>query len=280
MAPARTWQQRLLVWFRVAGRDLPWRRTMDAYAITISELMLQQTQVSRVVEKYTEWLHLFPTWEALAAASQAEVLRAWSGLGYNRRALNVHRLAKAVVAQGGLPRTVQGLVALPGIGPYTARALVAFAWRGRAAPVDVNIARILQRVTGYRAEGRDLQELADRQLPRNAWAYNHAMMDLGATICTARNPRCATCPLQTVCASAFAVGDDRPTKKQATFKGSDRQLRGQLLRLLTKNSILRRNEIGKLTPDFSAARVDAALAALEREGFLQSSAKGWYTAPV
>lgn len=242
--------------------------------------MLQQTQVSRVIEKYEAWLKLFPTWESLAAASQVEVLRAWSGLGYNRRALNVHRLAKEVVARGGLPRTVEELVQLPGIGPYTARAIVAFAWRQQVAPVDVNIARILQRLTGTVVTGSALQHLADQSLPPDAWSYNHAMMDLGATVCTAYTPQCGVCPLREMCASAGKVPDDRPTKKQATFAGSDRQLRGHLLRLLTHNSILRRNEIGVCTPNFTAQRIDAALAALQAEGFLQSSPKGWYTARV
>ncbi len=164
----------LLAWFERDGRDLPWRGTRDPYAVLVSEVMLQQTQVERVLPRYLEWLERWPTVEALAAASPADVIRAWQGLGYNRRGLNLHRAAQQI-ARVGWP---DDLTALPGIGPYTAAAVGNFAFGRDVLPVDTNVRRVRERM------GHDFSPRAGQ-----------ALMDLGATVCLARIPRCASCPL-------------------------------------------------------------------------------------
>ncbi|MGH2450095.1 MAG: A/G-specific adenine glycosylase, partial [Candidatus Limnocylindria bacterium] len=185
----------LLRWYGRRGRDLPWRRTRDPYAVLVSEVMLQQTQATRVVPAYERFLRRFPTLRALAAAPLGDVLRVWSGLGYNRRARDLHRIARA--APDGLPADVEGLDALPGVGPYTAGAVACFAHGVPAAFADTNIRRVLGRVfLGRTATGREAVAL-DRSLlpPGAADRWHHALMDLGATVCAARAPRCGDCPL-------------------------------------------------------------------------------------
>ena len=199
----------LLRWFAVQGRDLPWRRTRDPYSILVSEVMLQQTQVARVVPRYLEWLERWPTAEALAAAPAADVLRAWQGLGYNRRALNLQRAAREVAAHGW----PKDLTALPGVGPYTAAALSCFAFGRPVLPVDVNVRRVQER-TGERFDHECAQ----------------ALMDLGATICLARVPRCGECPLAVACPSRGRRYE--PLRKQGPFEGSFRQRRALALRAL------------------------------------------------
>lgn len=220
----------LLAWFRKNGRDLPWRRTGDAYKITVSEIMLQQTQVDRVIPKYLAFLKKFPTWAHLARARQAAVVTMWHGLGYNRRAMALHRLAQTV-GEGALPEEHDALVALPGIGHYTAEAVRAFAFRAPgAAPVDTNIERILKRVFAAHGKTRDeVQRLAHEVVPRDVWSWGHAMMDLGATTCTARAPKCASCPLSSLCASYPCAGDDVKKRPQPRFEGSDRMYRGRIV---------------------------------------------------
>src|SRR5215218_7458990 len=173
----------LLAWFRRHARELPWRRTRDPYAILVSEVMLQQTQVERVLPRYLEWLERWPTVEALAAASPADVIRAWQGLGYNRRALNLHRAAR-IVADRGWP---DDLTNLPGVGRYTADAVRAFAFGEPVLPEDTNVRRVLER-TGHRFGP----------------TCGQALMDLGATVCIARVPRCGICPLADACPSRGA----------------------------------------------------------------------------
>jgi A/G-specific adenine glycosylase len=201
----------LLAWFREHGRDLPWRRTRDPYAILVSEVMLQQTQVSRVIPRYLEWLHRWPTIEALTAASPADVIRAWQGLGYNRRGLALHRAAR-VVAEHGWP---DDLTDLPGVGPYTAAAIGNFAFGRAVLPVDVNVGRVLSRTGAvFGAEAAQ------------------ALFDLGATVCLARVPRCGICPLSDACPS---VGQRyESVRKQGPFEGSFRQRRARLLRLVSE----------------------------------------------
>ena len=199
----------LLAWFREHGRDLPWRRTRDPYAILVSEVMLQQTQVERVVPRYLEWLERWPTAEALAEAQPAEVIRAWQGLGYNRRGVNLHRAAKWVAALGW----PDDLTELPGVGPYTAAAVENFAFGRGVLPVDTNVQRVQER-TGHSFSA----------------AAGQALMDLGATVCLARIPRCGVCPLASQCPSRgrrYA-----PLRKQSRFEGSFRQRRARMLRLV------------------------------------------------
>jgi len=229
----------LSAWAAGARRDLPWRRTRDPWAVLVSELMLQQTQVARVVPRYEAFLERFPTPAATAAAPVADVLRAWAGLGYNRRALNLHRAAAAVVERhgGAMPATLAELVALPGVGPYTARAVLAFAFEADVGVVEVNSARVLARAAAGRSlRAAEAQSLADALVPAGAgWAWNQAMLDLGATVCTKSAPRCGACPLAACCAWAAAGGPDPAVGsagcggRQSTFAGSDRQGRGRLV---------------------------------------------------
>ncbi|HEV2282997.1 MAG TPA: A/G-specific adenine glycosylase [bacterium] len=207
-APARrAFRRRLLAWYRRNGRDLPWRRTRDPYRVLVSEVMLQQTQVSRVIPKYREWLRRYPSLPALAAASAGEVREAWYPLGYNIRPLRLRSIARTVVRRhrGRLPRSRDGLLALKGIGAYTAGAVLSFAFGEDAAILDTNVRRVLRRVwAGEDRQVRDraLWELAERLLPRGrTYDFNQALMDLGATVCTAKRPRCRACPLARMCAS-------------------------------------------------------------------------------
>ena len=202
-------EQRLLAWYGENGRDLPWRRTRDPYAILVSEVMLQQTQVERVVPRYLAWLERWPTVEALAAAAPADAIREWQGLGYNRRALSLHRAARQVAA-GGWP---EDLTELPGVGAYTAAAIRRFAFEEDVLPVDVNVERVLRRT------GASFTPPAA-----------HALMDLGATVCIARIPRCEDCPLEHECPSRGMR--DEPLRKQGPFEGSFRQRRAATLRLV------------------------------------------------
>jgi len=204
-------QQLLLGWFDVHGRELPWRRTRDPYAILVSEVMLQQTQVARVVPRYLEWLERWPTVDALAAASPAEAIRAWQGLGYNRRALNLHRAARAVAGRGW----PDDLTELPGVGRYTAAAIANFAFGRPVLPVDVNVGRVLDR-TGAEFGPEAAQ----------------ALFDLGATGCLARVPRCGACPLARDCPSRGRTYE--PARKQGPFEGSFRQRRARTLRAVAE----------------------------------------------
>jgi A/G-specific adenine glycosylase len=199
--------ERLLAWFEANGRDLPWRRTHDPYAIVVSEVMLQQKQVERVIPRYLAWLERWPTVQALAAASTADVIREWQGLGYNRRAVNLHRAARQI-ADHGWPAD---LTELPGVGRYTADAVAAFALGEPVVPEDTNVRRVQER-TGHRFGP----------------ACGQALMDLGATVCLARIPRCGVCPLATECPSRGRRYE--PLRKQGRFEGSFRQRRAHVLR--------------------------------------------------
>jgi A/G-specific adenine glycosylase len=204
-------EERLLAWFDEHGRDLPWRGTRDPYAILVSEFMLQQTQVARVVPRYLGWLERWPSVESLAAATPADVIREWQGLGYNRRALNLHRAACRIAAEGW----PEDLTELPGVGRYTADAVARFALDRPVLPVDVNVRRVLERTQGSFG-------------PASA----HALMDLGATICLARIPRCDACPLAAKCPSRGRRYE--PLRKQGRFEGSFRQRRAAALRLVAE----------------------------------------------
>ncbi len=199
----------LLTWFAANGRDLPWRRTRDPYAILVSEVMLQQTQVSRVVPRYLAWLECWPTVETLAEAPTADVIREWQGLGYNRRAVSLQRAARAI-AERGWP---DDLGELPGVGPYTAAAVGRFAFGAAVLPVDTNVRRV-------------------RERSRCSFgpASAHALMDLGATVCLARVPRCQICPLAEGCPSRGSRYE--PLRRQSPFEGSFRQRRSRTLRLV------------------------------------------------
>jgi A/G-specific adenine glycosylase len=206
-------------WYVTAKRDLPWRRTTDSYAITVSELMLQQTQVSTVIPYYERWLREFPTWAALADAPEAAVLKVWEGLGYYRRARNLQALARAIMESGGsLPQTEAALLELPGIGPYTAAAVGSIAFGLPLAVLDGNVMRVLTRLRALaddisRPQTRQkLQALADEFLERrDPSTHNQALMELGATICVPRKPMCLLCPLKNDCAGRDHA-EDFPVK--------------------------------------------------------------------
>jgi len=232
----------LLRWYAREARDLPWRRTRDPWAILVSEVMLQQTQAVRVVPYYERFLARFPDPAACAAAPAAEVLRAWSGLGYNRRALALHRTA-TIVARDGWPAD---LVALPGVGPYTAAAVASFAFGAAVLAVDVNVRRVLARS----------EIVVEEPTPE----LNQALMELGATVCTARAPRCSACPLAEGCdgpgeSTARATGRPR-------FEDTDRFVRGRVVAALAA---------GEPLPDVDASRLQRALRGLERDGLIERS---------
>jgi A/G-specific adenine glycosylase len=223
----------LLAWYRRFGRDLPWRHTRDPYAILVSEVMLQQTQVERVMPRWAAWLARWPTAEALAAASAADAIREWQGLGYNRRAVNLHRAAQRI-ATDGWP---EDLTELPGVGRYTADAVAAFAFGLPVLPEDTNVRRVQER-TGHRFGP----------------GCGQALMDLGSTVCLARVPRCGACPLAAGCPSRGRRYE--PLRKQGPFGGSFRQRRARVLREVAKR------------PRAAVELDSEAVTALERDGLV------------
>jgi A/G-specific adenine glycosylase len=224
-------QQALLNWGREQRRDLPWRDTRDPWAILVSELMLQQTQVARVVPKYHAFLKEFPTTAACADAPVAAVVRAWAGLGYNRRAISLHRAAR-MIGSNPFPDTLEDLLALPGVGPYTARAVLTFAFERDVGVLEVNTTRVVMRLTGAAAT----QASADALVPSSkGWAWNQALIDLGATVCLRRTPRCEVCPVRRWCRAPGAEAP--PPTFQSRFDGSDRQGRGRLVDALRSAAV-------------------------------------------
>lgn len=247
-------QHHLIAWFREHGRDLPWRRTRDPYRILVSEIMLQQTQVERVKPKWEAFLQQFPTIEALAKAAPGEVIRAWAGLGYNRRALNLQRTAQAVLRDWGgqFPASPEELRPLPGIGPYTAGAVACFAFERDVAFMDTNIKRVVQRVwigpDITLASERDLLEIAEAAVPTGqGWTWNQAIMELGALVCTAARPRCQICPLRVECRAyaAWCAADEavftyaqagpafkKVAERSTPFTSTPRYFRGKIVETL------------------------------------------------
>ncbi|HMJ32854.1 MAG TPA: A/G-specific adenine glycosylase [Baekduia sp.] len=243
----------LLQWYAREARDLPWRRTRDPYAILVSEVMLQQTQVARVVPRYLAWLERWPTAAALAAAPVADVLAAWVGLGYNRRALRL-RAACAVVARDGWPAELRSL---PGIGPYTAAAVGAFAFGRDELPVDTNVARVLER-TGW-TPAHTPPELGQ------------AVMELGAVVCRAREAACPVCPVASGCASAGAVvvgprGRPGDGTRRERFEDSNRWVRGRVVEALAAGA--------DLPAGIELERLELAIEGLVRDGLVERGADG------
>ena len=284
-------RERVLAWFAEAGRDLPWRATRDPYRVLVAEVLAQQTQAARAAAAWPRFLERFPDVHALAAAAPAEVLRAWQGLGYNRRALALHRTARAVQERGGWPHTVEELAGLPGVGPYTARAVACFALGLRVAPVDTNVARVLARSLAG-ADPADLtpaarQRLADQAMAEeHPWAWSSALMDVGALHCRPR-PRCGGCPLELSCrwrALGPAAPPPRP-KAQAPFATSDRRWRGAVVRALAAAPDGRdRAGLAAAVQAAAADRpdgwVDTLLSRLEAEGMVATGADGRLRLPA
>ncbi len=276
-------------WYAQAARDLPWRRPgVSPWAVLVSEVMLQQTPVARVLPVYTAWLERWPAPADLAADAPGEAVRLWGRLGYPRRALRLHAAAVAVAQRPGgeLPRTVVELLALPGVGDYTARAVAAFAYRQRVPVVDTNVRRVVARAVEGRADApvtrRDLA-LVEQLLPvdpEDAATASIAFMELGALVCTARAPRCPSCPLRPACAwlKAGKPTLDSPVRRPQAWAGTDRQVRGRLLQVL-------RDSAGPVRADRLAAVWDEpvqrarALDALVDDGLVDPLPDGRYALP-
>jgi A/G-specific adenine glycosylase len=286
-----TTRERVLAWFAAAGRDLPWRATRDPYRVLVAEVLAQQTQAARAAEAWPRFLERFPDVRALAGAAPAEVLRAWQGLGYNRRALALRRTAQAVVEGGGWPDTVEGLAGLPGVGPYTARAVACFALEQPVAPVDTNVARVLARSL-LGADPAQLtpaarQRLADQAMARDhPWIWSSALMDVGALHCRPR-PRCDGCPLAPTCRWR-ALGPAAPpprSRAQAPFATSDRRWRGAVVRALAAapdgmDPAALADAVEAAAADRPAGWFDALLARLESEGMVATGADGRLRLPA
>ncbi len=259
--------KKLLDWYEKEGRDLPWRKTQNPYFIVVSEFMLQQTQVSRVIKKYESWIKRFPNWDLLAQASRQEVLFYWSGLGYNSRAARLHTLAKVVV-ETGLPDSEEELQKLPGIGPYTAGAICAFAYDKPGNFVDVNVERVIKRyyfpknkLVSRKETEQKLELLQHKHSPRH---LANALMDFGS-ICSA-NPHCDICPLFSECESKGRRPDEKIIK-QSTFKNSNRWWRGKILKKLTEKSSTKQEII--TIDDNYKNEILIALEQLKKEGLIE-----------
>jgi A/G-specific adenine glycosylase len=276
----------LLAWYEKEKRDLPWRKTHDPYRILVSEIMLQQTQVSRVLDFYTRWLKKFPTWRSLARASNAEVIHTWSGLGYNRRGLMLRDIAREVVSHG-LPKTEQEWLELKGIGPYTAAAISAFAQGKKTIPIDTNIRRVLGRVL----LGKPFPDLKDdeklkRQIGPQKPEFWQASFDLAVAICK-KNPHCAICPMRSQCPASkkFLSGKVKIPKrmiqkadetKHRNKPYPDRIYRGRILKLARTGIALKK--LGtEIDPQFDTKRDTAWLlgmvSRLERDGLIRRAGK-------
>ncbi len=270
----------LLDWYRANGRDLAFRRTSDPWAVLVSEVMAQQTQATRAADAWASFIERYPTPAALAAASTPEVIRAWRGLGYNRRAIALRAAAVRIVEDhaGAVPDSLEALQALPGIGPYTARAVLAIAFGRPVAALDTNIRRVLDRALGpLPTNPSQLQAAADAFVPlHQAAAWTHALMDIGATICRKRDPRCVACPLQSRCRSA---GDGRnatppaPAPRRgaepARFQSTNRWLRGRILDRLRDADDGAWIDLDQPIGAHAAAAVRAAVVALGNEGLAE-----------
>jgi len=220
----------LLEWYRTDRRDLPWRNTRDPYRILVSEVMLQQTQVARVIPRYLQFLERFPTVEDLAAAPLRDVLAEWHGLGYNGRGRRLWEAARAVTV-GGWPADAASLRSLPGVGPYTAAAVASLAFDERVPAVDTNLRRVIGRWVGRPLSGRALRDAAVGLVPAESAAWNQAVMDLGATLCRPEGPRCGECPVAAWCADPTVPS---APSRQPPFRGSLRQVRGAIVRHLAE----------------------------------------------
>ena len=258
----------LLAWYRDNARDLPWRRTRDPFRILVSEVMLQQTQVSRVIPAYELFLHAFPTVEALAAAPFHRVLAVWSGLGFNTRARRLREAARIVI-RDGWPTDATGLRALPGVGPYTAAAVASFAYGQRVPVDDTNVRRVLSRWEGEALTGARLRSAALAALPQDAATWNQAIMDLGAMVCRP-TPNCAACPVRRWCTDPSLY---RPPARQTPFRGSDREVRGAVLRALSGRAWRTHRQLSAAA-GHDVARVDAAVRSLAADGLVERRRNG------
>jgi len=275
-------RSRILTWYGRVGRELPWRKTRDPYAIAVSEVMLQQTQVDRVKPKFLAWRRAWPTTKSLAKAPLAEVLKLWSGLGYNSRAMRLRLAAREVMTRhnGRWPRTVEELQALPGFGPYTAGAVATFAYRQRVPVIDTNIRRVMSRIffgargtANEKALVKKVTELLPTTRP-DVW--NHALMDLGAMVCVARKPKCEECPVKNLCRAYPAILEKQPTVKKSPkpkFEITDRYWRGRIIVVATQSGRITLPELKQKMVKFGSinrARFIRILHDLEKAGLITS----------
>jgi len=282
---AASFRRKLGPWYRKNGRhELPWRLTRNAYAVLVSEVMLQQTQVERVIPYYRAWLQRWPDFAVLASVPASEVIRAWRGLGYNRRALNLHRLAGLVVETygGNLPNDARELLNLPGVGSYTASAVRCFARGERVAVADTNIARVLARAVLGAASQRDvppgrIREAAAALVPvRNARDHNLGLMDLGAMICQARVPHCEACPVRTLCRWNTAGRPDETKRSPSLpkFETTARYARGRIIDALREHPASE-SELASRLPEYHRPHIQQYLQGLARDGLAFETAEGW-----
>jgi A/G-specific adenine glycosylase len=263
----------LLEWYSKEARDLPWRDEGDPYRVLVSEVMLQQTRASRVIPHYERFVRRFPGIDDLAAAPLSDVMESWVGLGYNSRARRLHEAAKHI-AEHGWPADIDALMDLPGVGPYTSRAIAAFGLGIEAVPVDTNVRRVLSRWHGEPLSGITLQHVADgdaRGIPPADWSQ--AVMDLGASLCRARDPLCGECPVAAWCTGPAVY---EPPRAQGRFEGSNRQLRGRIVRLLVAGPAAFTDLVAD--SGFDAPEVARALEELAGDGMVTSS-RGRYRLP-
>ena len=275
----------VLAWYKKNKRDLPWRNA-DAWGVLVSEIMLQQTPVARVLPIYTEWMKRWPTPASLAAASPAEVITAWGRLGYPRRALRLHECAKVITKDfgGRVPDEEVQLRALPGVGEYTSAAMIAFAFAGRSLVLDINIRRLFSRVidgveSPTAAPTKSERAKREELIPhRNAHVWAAATMELGALICTAKNPKCGQCPLADQCLwrSLDYPLSDQPKRTQ-TWHGTDRQCRGVIVQALRDNPVLTKREIMQLWD--VPSQVEKALLTLLEDGLVVSQKREKFSLP-
>jgi A/G-specific adenine glycosylase len=270
----------VLAWYDATGRELAFRTTSDPYAVLVSELMAQQTQAARAAEAWTSWMARFPSVEALASAPVSDVVRAWAGLGYNRRAVHLHRAARAIVSEHGghVPSSVEALEALSGVGPYTARAVAAIAFGEPVGAVDVNVRRVLGRIMAGGPEALSpsaIQAVADASVPRDrAGAWTHALMDVGQRVCRPRRPNCADCPAIAWCAYAAGVrpvavvgGSRAGTRRpEPAFESTNRWLRGRILEQARDATTWTR--VDGAMGEHGPGAVRAAVVAMARDGLL------------
>ena len=269
----------LIAWAKTELRDLPWRRTRDPWLVLVSEVMLQQTQVSRVLDRYDVFISRFPTVESCAHAPSAAVIELWAGLGYNRRAVNLWRAAGVVVEEhdGSFPEDLDGLLALPGVGPYTARALLAFAFEHDVGVLDTNVGRLLARWSGHTLTPTQAQTQADALVPPGqGWTWNQSLFDFAVAVCTKREPACIDCPLANNCAwnglgADPAINSAAVSGRQSTFDGSERQVRGRIVAALRQGPVADDELVRLGRSSDSAADLERIVAGLIADGLAQKS---------
>jgi A/G-specific adenine glycosylase len=279
------YEKEIITWFKKNKRDLPWRKT-DAWGVLVSEFMLQQTPVNRVLPVYIDWMKRWPTAAALAKATPAEVITAWGRLGYPRRALRLHECAKVITSEhrGRIPETESELRALPGVGEYTAAAMVAFAFKGRSLVLDINIRRLFTRLydgeqTPKASATKEEKSRYEQLIPKkDAHVWAAATMELGALVCTSQSPKCGACPVANTCTwRSLDYPQSEIVKRRQMWHGTDRQCRGAIVQALRENPLLKKSEIALLWD--VPSQLEKALLTLLEDGLIEARGKSSYSLP-